>query len=140
MSEELWDIIPSIDCVDEHLQDSFDFYAVRVPGIGRRVQRADLSKLVWSVTRGAVSQKRCLDTLDRVERNDRGQPLTHVTIHQCERIIREIERQECDKFLKDAELFLRQTTRASEIGSQKASDIFLFSSCNLCAPKAAPPE
>ena len=77
MSEELWDIIPSIDCVDEHLQDSFDFYSVRVPGIGRRVQhlhqcpvspagglvsdyrrRADLSKLVWSVTRGAVSQKR----------------------------------------------------------------------------------
>ncbi|KAJ1446581.1 hypothetical protein M885DRAFT_625130, partial [Pelagophyceae sp. CCMP2097] len=25
--EEGWDVIPSIDCVDEHLQDSFDFYA-----------------------------------------------------------------------------------------------------------------
>ena len=39
LEEAEWDGIPSIDCVDEHLQDSFDFYSIRVPGTGRRVQR-----------------------------------------------------------------------------------------------------
>ena len=37
MGDMFWDVIPSIDCVDEHLQESFDFYCVRVPGVGRRV-------------------------------------------------------------------------------------------------------
>mmetsp|Transcript_38758 Transcript_38758/g.124238 ORF Transcript_38758/g.124238 Transcript_38758/m.124238 type:complete len:170 (+) Transcript_38758:62-571(+) len=97
MSE--WDAIPSIDCVDEHLQDSFDFYSVRVPGVGRRVAREDLSKLVWSVTRAAVSQSRC----DKLSEAD-----LYLTISQCERVIREIEMQECDKFLTAAESFLKK--------------------------------
>ena len=100
--EATWDAIPSIDCVDEHLQDSFDFYSVRVPGVGRRVQREDLSKLVWSVTRAAVSQARC-DAIAQTISDD-----LYLTISQCERVIRDIEMQECDKFLKSAEIFLKK--------------------------------
>lgn len=106
MAEESWDAIPSIDCVDEHLQDSFDFYSVKVESVGRRVRREDLSKLVWSVTRVAVSQSRCDEFVD-----DKDE---HLTISQCERIIREIEMQECDRFLDAAEVYLKKQNAEQE--------------------------
>ena len=96
--------------------------------VSRRV--ADVSKLVWSVTRGAVSQKRrdsarslhslvvprraalfrCVDFLRKLE----GAPVSHLTIHQCEALIREIEKQKCDKFLLQAEAFLKKGSEPAE--------------------------
>uniref|UniRef100_A0A7S3K4C5 Uncharacterized protein n=1 Tax=Aureoumbra lagunensis TaxID=44058 RepID=A0A7S3K4C5_9STRA len=114
MANDEWDAIPSIDCIDEHLQDSFDFYSVRVPGVGRRVGLEDLSKLVWSVTRAAVSQSRCetiaRGIIERDNENDTG----YLTISQCERIIREIEMEECDKFIRNAEQFLKRAQLAEK--------------------------
>lgn len=121
MGEEGWDAIPSIDCVDEHLQDSFDFYSVKVDGIGRRVQREDLSKLVWSVTRVAVNQTRCneiVEILRQAEGKSDDADMQHLTIIQCERIIREIEMQECDKFLQAAEAYLKKSNEA-EVWAEK---------------------
>lgn len=115
MAEESWDAIPSIDCVDEHLQDSFDFYSVKVEGVGRRVRREDLSKLVWSVTRVAVSQSRC----DEIVNRDNDE---HLTISQCEKIIREIEMQECDRFLDAAEVYLKKQNAEQEAKKQQNND------------------
>ena len=62
------------------------------------------------MTRGAVSQKRCVDLLDALE----GTAVDHLTIHQCERVIREIERQKCDSFLEQAESYLKKVNRDQE--------------------------
>lgn len=152
-------MIPSIDCVYEHLQDSFDFYSVRVAGIGRRVQRVSrrarggncrrfvrferrdprrrrddavspqalgplqarlvrdarrrlaeavpcrrAAKGQTAATFGSAPTRRCAAVLDRIETTRAD----HLTIHQCERVIREIEVQKCDKFLRQAEVFLKK--------------------------------
>mmetsp|Transcript_19569 Transcript_19569/g.61538 ORF Transcript_19569/g.61538 Transcript_19569/m.61538 type:complete len:155 (-) Transcript_19569:1332-1796(-) len=139
MGEESWDAIPSIDCVDEHLQDSFDFYSVKLDGVGRRVRREDLSKLVWSVTRVAVSQARCNDIVEILKEAE-GTEMQHLTISQCERIIREIEMQECDKFLEAAELYLKKTTDAEAEASKEKSHRQAGRACCCCAVPCLAPE
>ena len=103
---------------------------MRVPGVGRRVQREDLSKLVWSVTRAAVSQSRC-DKVAKAIAEESNSDGSFLTIAQCERVLREIEMQECDKFLKAAENFLK---KRDDKNTTKATRHHAFLRPNLCLP------
>ena len=81
------------------------------------------------------SGARCLATLDRLEPGDGGARVGHLTIHQCERVIREIEKQECDKFLKQAEGYLRRAAEAPPRGDDRApraARAGWLSTCGLC--------
>lgn len=141
--EESWDAIPSIDCVDEHLQDSFDFYSVKMDAKGRRVRREDLSKLVWSVTRVAVSQVRCneiVDMLREAEGKTEDDDMLHLTIGQCERVIREIEMQECNKFLEAAEAYLKKTAEAEAEASKEKTQRPVVRACGCCPNPCSEPE
>ena len=139
MEEENWEVIPSIDSVDEHLQDSFDFYAVRVPTVGRRVRRTDLSRLVWAVTRSPVTEAQCSQLCADLF----GAADEYLTIGQCETILRANEALATEKFLDDAQTFLQRRSETARPKAEKKkkkrppATAQAFNPCLCSSPAAA---